>query len=92
MYLQKVISKKIWKRKLIFVAILKDTNEKNRIRIQIFIRNPMYGSKDRIHKKNVTYLEHRKVKWFLSVFVSMRDPAFIAIVHPAISSWGSGSV
>ncbi len=34
MYLQKVIGKKILKMKIIFVAVLKDSDEKSRIQIR----------------------------------------------------------
>ncbi len=93
MYLQKVISKENLEKKTFFLLpswkpLTKRTGSGSRSLFVIQCTDPRI----RIHKKNVTDLEHWKVKWFLSVIVSMRDPAFIAIVYPAMSSWGSGSV
>jgi|688.fasta_scaffold1043418_1 hypothetical protein len=56
MYLKKVISKKLCN--LFFVGALKATDGKSRI--QIRIRNPVYGSKDLDSSKNVPDPEHWK--------------------------------
>jgi hypothetical protein len=43
---------KPYKQDLFFAGIIKATDEKSRIRIQIRIRNPVYGSKDPGHCLN----------------------------------------